>query len=283
MPNIFDLPMGLGDHLHELRRRLIWPLITIGVVFVVAFGFEGKLKEMTVWPLRKAIHIIGFQTAHQLNLVADQKAYDEILIHPSRMLVVMSVEESTTTAVTVSGAAGIAVALPVLLYNIWQFVVVGLTSKERRLAFLFLPLGVILFYTGAVVGYFLGLPYFYAWLLQFTAGDPTAVYMLRQSSYISFFFTWTISFGLIMDIPWLVMVLVRTGLVTPQVIAKARKYVIFGNIVLTCCLCPATDLFSLSAMFLPIQLLFEVGLFASRFMVPKKAVPLIVPQAPDDG
>jgi sec-independent protein translocase protein TatC len=271
LPSMIDVPMGLGDHLQELRRRLVVPLVVVFVIFIGAFAFQNELKQLMVQPLKHAIRIVGPEKAMKVGLVGSQADYEAIMDKPLRCLTVLSIAESTTTAVKISISAAIAVALPVILYQIWHFVAVGLTRKERRLAFLFVPLGVIFFYTGTVFGYFFGLPYFYAWLIEFTAGDETAVYQLRQADYVEDFTTWTVSFGLIMDIPWLVMVLVRSGMVTPQQIGKARRYVVAGNLLLAACLSPTTDLFSLTALFVPMQVLFEAGLFASRFMVPRKA------------
>lgn len=276
---MLDVPMGLGDHLHELRRRLKWPLICIGIIFLVCFAYQNQAKQVMVWPLKRAVQIVGLDDAMAVGLVKDKAQFDSIMQHPMRCLTVLSISESTTTAVKVSMAAAISIALPVLLYHLWQFIVVGLTWKERRLAFLFVPLGVIFFYAGTIAGYFVGLPYFYAWLIQFTAGDQTAVYQLRQSEYVDDFILWTVAFGLVMDIPWLVMVLVRTGLVTPTRISKARRYVIVANLIAAACITPTADLVSLSALFIPMQVLFELGLVASRFMVPKT----IPPPAPPDG
>ncbi|MBA2481320.1 MAG: twin-arginine translocase subunit TatC [Planctomycetes bacterium] len=269
LPSMIDVPMGLGDHLHELRRRLVVPLIVVCAIFIGAFAFQNELKQVMVQPLKHAIRLVGPQTAMAVGLVRSQAEFDEILSKPLRCLTVLSIAESTTTAVKISLSAAIAVALPVILFQIWNFVAVGLTRKERRLAFLFVPLGVIFFYAGTLIGYFFGLPYFYAMLINFTATDQTAVYQLRQADYVEDFTTWTVSFGLIMDIPWLVMVLVRSGMVTPQQIARARRYVVAGNLILSACLTPTADLFSLVMLFIPIQLLFEAGLLASRFMVPK--------------
>jgi sec-independent protein translocase protein TatC len=260
--------MSLGAHLDELRRRLIWVCLTIGVVFVVGFAFEVQLKQMMVRPLRHAIGIIGEQVAIKVQLIHSHQEFLDSQTSDVRCLVVQSVAETTATAVKVSVAAGIALALPVLLYHIWRFVAVGLTTRERKLGFLFLPFGVFLFYVGAITGYFFGLPWFFAWLIEFTARD-NVIFQLRQSEYVDDFITWTLTFGLIMDIPWLVMVLVRTGILKIETIAKSRKYVVAINFVLTCCMCPATDIVSLSAMFIPVQLLFEAGLFVSRFLKPK--------------
>jgi sec-independent protein translocase protein TatC len=272
LPSLVDMPMGLGEHLGELRRRLVIPLIAIGIVFIAAFAFQGELKQAMVWPLKRAIQIVGADTAISVGLVKDKAQFAGIMEQPLRCLSVLSVAESTTTAVKLSITAAITVTLPILLWQIWGFVCVGLTAKERRLAFLFVPLGVIFFYIGTVAGYVVGLPYFYAWLIEFTAGDQTAVYQLRQAEYIDEFITWTVSFGLVMDIPWLVMVLVRTGMVAPKTIAKARRYIVAVNLILAACITPTSDLFSLMAMFLPMQFLFEIGLFCSRFMVPRKPV-----------
>jgi sec-independent protein translocase protein TatC len=270
LPSMVDLPMGLGDHLHELRRRLKWPLIVIGVFFIVAFAWQDELKRGMLWPLKRAIQIVGFDTARDVGLIQNQAQFDDLMNQPLRCLTILSVAESTTTAVKISVAAAIAAALPVLLYHIWWFIAVGLTAKERGLAFMFIPLGVIFFYSGSVIGYFIGLPYFYAWLIQFTAGDHTAVYQLRQADYVDDFTTWTLAFGLIMDIPWLVMVLVRTGMMTPAAISRARKFVVGGNLIIAACMTPTSDLFSLCALFVPMQALFEIGLIASRFLVPKR-------------
>lgn len=274
LPNVADLPMGLGDHLHELRRRLVWPLITIGVVFIGAFAFQDRLKLAVLWPLGRALRLAGEKDAIKVGLAHSHEDFLAMCHQPAHCLVVQSLAESTTTAIKISTVAGIALALPVLLWHLWQFVAVGLTSRERRLAFFFLPLGIVLFYIGMIAGYFTGLPYFYAWLIQFTAQDSSASYLLRQSEYIDDFINATLSFGLVMDIPWLVMVLVRTGVIARATIAKSRRYVIAINAVLTCCVCPATDPGSLFLTFLPIQLLFEAGLFCSRFFEPKRA-PLI--------
>ncbi len=280
-PTLADLPMSLGAHLGELRRRLVWPLITTGVAFVVGFAYQAELKKLMLRPLRHSIAIVGEKVALQVKLVSSHQEFLDSQNGSLRVLVVQSIAESTTTAVKISVAVGVALALPVLLYHIWRFVAVGLNTRERRLGFLFLPMGVILFYIGCVAGYFVGLPWFYAWLIEFTAQDITAVFNLRQSEYVDDFINWTLTFGLIMDIPWLVMVLVRTGLLKVETLSRSRKYVIAVNVVLTTCLCPATDIGSLTAMFLPIQLLFEIGLFLSRFMQPKRAPELADAQAGD--
>ena len=113
------------------------------------------------------------------------------------------------------------------------------------------------------------MPYFYAFLIDFTAGDPTATIELRQSEYVETFFLWTVAFGCIMLIPWLIVVVVRTGMLTPAQIAKGRKFAFLINALAAAIITPGSDLASLLALFVPMQILFEGGLLISRFFVPK--------------
>lgn len=261
LPPLADVPMSLGDHLHELRRRLVWPIASFLVIFIAAFAFQVELKHVLLWPLKRAIALVGPDIARSVGFPVDGG---------DRLLVVLELAESTTTAVRISMIAAMTVALPVFLFHLWRFIAVGLKSKERRLGFLFIPAGVVFFYAGLIGGYFFGLPYFYAFLIDFMARDTTAVYQLRQSEYVDTFIVWTLACGLIMDIPWLVVVLVRVGLLTPAKIAEHRRIIIVGNLVLAAIITPTADLASLMALFVPMQVLFEAGLLASRFAVPKK-------------
>lgn len=260
-----DIPMGIGDHLDELRRRIIWPVIVVGLIFIVAFAFQAQLKEVMLWPLQRAINIVGPTEAKLVGLPTDGSM---------RMLYTFSLAESASTAAQISFYLALALAAPVVLWQLWHFVAIGLTRKERSLAFLFVPAGVIMFYLGTVAGYFFGMPYFYAFLIDYTAGDTTAIIQLRQSEYVETFFMWTVASGLIMDIPWLIIVLVRTGMVTPTQLSKARRMVVVINVIAAAMITPGSDALSLMALFVPMQLLFEIGLLASRFFVPKPLQPL---------
>lgn len=252
-----DRPMPLGDHLEELRRRAVTVLIGLAVILIVAFGFQHWLKELMLGPLRQALLIIGPEMAARLGLDAGPD---------QGLLVAKEVAESTITALRVSLYAALALGFPLIIHQLWGFVSPALKSSERGLAFLFLPGAALFFYSGVVLGYFVGLPWFYAWLLQWTAADSTiSQYMLTQREYFGFFFVMTICFGVILDIPWAVLLLVRTGLVTPETLARQRRFIILGAVVLAAMLSPP-DPMSQIALFVPMVLLFEGGLLASRFL-----------------
>ncbi len=394
LPHLIDMPMSLGDHLHELRKRLMVPIAVLVVGFLAGFAYNKELKVVYVQPLIHAIHILGPEQARALGLdsgdgrvhatplvseakaeagkplpgdggpaleaalnnpaalavdgagnvyIADQfhsrirkidkatgvvttvagtamagfsgdggpaieaqldcpgavsvDAAGNLYIadtnnqrirkvdaatgiistvagsgagaarNPARVLVSMNLSESAMVSMSVSFYAALVVAIPFLVYQIWRFVSVGLLHKERQLAFLFVPAGILFFYAGAVLGYFWGLPYYFAWLLEWSAGDPTLKeQMVPQAIYQASFTMMTVCFGLMMDIPWLVMILVRLGFVTTAKLAKMRKFVILINTVIASLVTPP-DGTSMIVMMIPLQMLFEGGLLASRLMM----------------
>jgi sec-independent protein translocase protein TatC len=262
-----DVPLPLGAHLDELRRVLIRPVIVLVITFIVAFMFQAPLKELMLDPLWRAIDILRESDPEALTGTG-------LPLHrgDGRLLVTLSLGESASTAMKISLLAAIFVTVPVILHGLWRFVSRGLTAAERRAAFLFVPAGLILFYTGVVVGYLFALPYFYVFLIDFQAADTTAVFQLRQADYVDTFMLWTVAFGLVCDIPWAVMILVKTGIVSIAALNKGRRYVIMVNLVLAACLTPTADAASLLAMFIPMQIFFEIGLLLSRFVQPRARI-----------
>lgn len=334
---IADMPMSLSQHLAELQRRLIWPVLFFILAFMVCFSCQKYLKAWWVNPLYWAIDIVGSEDAAKIGLdpqgtqfhilsvdeakkaglpeqptlliavahreevklglgqpgaritmsgppvvpVPDQGAMPlNILVTShqeairmgiekaeSRILQALHPSESAMSSVSISFHAALALTIPFLLWHLWQFIAVALKESERSLAFLFVPLGVILFYCGGLLGYFWGLPYYYAWLIEWTVSDPTiSSQMFRQYEYWSHFQFMTIVFGLLMDIPWLVMVLVRVGIVTVEKLSSWRRGIIVLNAAI-CGIVAPPDAVSMLVMMVPVQILFEGGMLASRVMM----------------
>ncbi len=267
LPDLADVPMTLGDHLHELRRRLIVPVIVLTFGFFIGFTYDHELKLLLVRPLQRAIEIVGPEGAAKVGLPIDGNP---------RMLQSMDLSESAIMSVRVSTLFAIAVSIPVFVYQFWRFIVVGLKRTERQLGFLFIPAGVALFYLGAVSGYFYGLPYLYAWLIQWAVDDPTiGGFTLSVTDYHANFVAFTLCFGAVMDIPWLVVVLCRVGLVTPEWVAKRRRVVIVINLLAAAAITPTSDPYTLMLVFVPMQLLFEIGIISARLVLgrgPRRAL-----------
>jgi sec-independent protein translocase protein TatC len=248
-----DVPMSLGDHLEELRRRLVWPLITLAALFMTAFAFEAKLQWLFVQPLEWAYHYNPeYSKAVGLELPIRLKTHELI--------------EAVLASMMVSFYAAFFLSFPVLVYHIWKFVGVGLLPRERRLAFLFVPAGIMFFYAGTLIGYFIGLPAFYSFMIKWAAHNPIVQFDLQLKSYHHNFVMMTMVFGLIADIPWLIMVIVRVGFVTVEQLLKNWKIAIFICTAIAAVVAPP-DALSMIIMMGPLYGLFFLGVGLSAVMM----------------
>jgi Tat protein translocase TatC len=256
-----DVPMPLGAHLDELRKRIILPAIVWTVCFIVAFAFENQLKILFVQPLLWAFDIARDQDPQvlaKLGIVFDPQ-------QPYRVLKTFELSESMGVSMSLAMWAATAVIIPLVVWNLYQFVGVGLKAGERRLAFLFVPAAVILFYAGACLGYYWGMPYLYAWFLNWTANDPLVMLDLRLGSYRDNFFFYTLIFGALGDVPWLVTVVCRVGFTTPAKLSAYRRFILMANVILAALIGPG-DPVAMLIILVALQLLFEVGLITARIV-----------------
>lgn len=270
-----DVPLSLGAHLDELRRRLIWPIIVAAVCFFVAFAFENQLKLLFVEPLRHAIEIANSTDA----TTSERAGLSFPAGHPERLLKTFDLTESMMTSMSLAFWAALAVTIPLLLHQLYQFIAVGLNARERRLAFLFVPVAVICFYAGGCFGYYWGMPLFFAWFITWTANDPIGSFDLRLASYRDAFFFYTICFGLMFDVPWAVVVVVRVGLVQVSTLTKGRRISFMLATVLAAMIAPG-DWFSMVAVMFPLYGLFELGLFAAWIVGGPPKAPAAVEENP---
>lgn len=252
---LIDHPMVLGDHLHELRGRLVRVLLLLGALLIVGLIFQNDLKRIAALPLTHAINLVGPEVQQKLGL-------DPAL--GVRQLNVKSLTESPISGFTVALVMAFGAAFPYLIYQLWGFVAPALRQKEKVAGFWILPAAVLFFYLGVAFGYFMGLPYFFSWLLSWAAGDPTVSdSVLTQGHYFSLLAMMTVCFGLVMDIPWVVIVLARLRLVPPGWFAKHRKILLMVAVVLAAVVSPP-DPYSQMMLLGMMIVLFELGLAIAR-------------------
>jgi len=256
IPDTFDVPMSLGDHLDELRRRLIWPIIILVAGFFTAFIYEARLQQIFAQPMVWATLLYPEQ-AKAVGLPNDG-TLPKFMIH--------GVMEGPVSSMLVSFYTAFFIAFPVLVYQLWKFIGIGLVSRERRLAFLFVPAGIMFFYAGTVFGFFIGLPYYYGFMIKWTANNPIALFNLQLTGYHHNFVFMTMVFGLIMDIPWLIMVLVRLGFVTVRQLIVHWKAAIMFNTAVAAVVAPP-DAISMIAMMIPLFALYAFGVGLARVMM----------------
>jgi len=226
------------SHLVELRDRLIRVLIALLIVFVPMAFFARELYTLLAAPL-----------LHVLPAGGTMIATDVVGV----FLVPMKV------ALTVS----FLVILPYVLYQIWAFVAPGLYAHEKRFAVPLLVASVVLFFIGMAFAYFAFFPMVFGFMARFA---PVGVaWMTDIEKYFSFVLTMFLAFGATFEVPVVVIVLVKTGLVSVEKLREWRPYVIVGAFVIGAVFTPP-DVISQFMMAVPLWLLYEVGIFLANFI-----------------
>jgi sec-independent protein translocase protein TatC len=226
--------MPLVDHLTELRRRIIWSALAIGVGAIVGFAagepiiafLSAPLKELTAKPL--------FFTS----------AGDPFAIRLRIALVV-----------------GIILAMPVLLWHLWRFIAPGLTARERRAVLPWIPAALFFFVLGVSIAYVI-LPFALQFLLSFQTPDLQALLTVRE--YFDFVTTLFLAFGLLMEFPIVLVGLSRVGIVTSERLRRARRMTILGIAVFSAIATPGGDLVSPTVLGIALYILFELTVIVIR-------------------
>ncbi len=246
-------------HLEELRKRLIISFSAIGVAFVLAFNIREYCLRLLQWPLTTDI-VVGRKFPF---VVFQEKP-------PIAKLTALGPAETLWTHFKVAFIVGAMLALPVVLYQLWKFIEPGLLPKEKRFALPFVILSTVSFFVGVAFCFFIVLPMAMQFLLTF---DPSIQQMPRFGEYVDFTLKFLLAFGAIFELPLGITIAARLGMVTPQFLARNRKYAILVNFIVAAILTPTTDVFNQALMAQPMGVLYEVGILAARIVVrrPKPA------------
>src|SRR5947209_17437437 len=240
-----DKELSLVQHLGELRDRLVVAAIALIITTGIAFYFGTPIIRFLLVPVD--CQFIPTYVCHE----------------PPTHLVAFGPTEDFTTYFRVALFAGIALAMPVILYEIYAYIDPALFPKERRFVRLtvFPVLG--LFLMGMAFCYFILLPNAIKFLISF--GGDVIQNQLRASDYISFVTTFILGVGLVFEMPAIIYALVRVHVVRRSWLAKQRRYVFLLVFVIGAIITPTPDPFNQTLVAIPMYLLFELGLFLARF------------------
>ncbi len=228
--------MTFGEHLDELRTRLIRSLLATLVTTVVASCFASELMEVIVAPYQSAMRAL----------------------HADPTLKVAGVTETFVTYFKIGLIVGLATAAPVWLYQLWAFIAAGLYDREKRWVYRFAPLSLFLFIAGTVFGYLTLLPVGLGYLLRFA--DPAIIQSwIQLGEYLSFFSTLTLLVGVAFQFPVVMIGLVKAGIFTPETFRKKRRITILIIFVVSGVITPP-DPITQSLVALPLCFLFEMGI-----------------------
>jgi sec-independent protein translocase protein TatC len=240
-----DKELSLVQHLGELRDRLMVTAIALVVTTAIAFFFATQLIRILIIPV-DCTFIPAF-SCHT----------------PPTTLISLSPTENFTTYFRVALFAGIALAMPVILYEIYAYVDPALLPKERRfIRFMGLPV-IGLFIAGMLFCYFVLLPNAIKFLINF--GDEVIHNQLRAADYISFVTIFIFGMGLIFEVPVAIFALVKIHVITRAWLAKQRRYAVLVAFVIAAVITPTPDPFNQTLVAVPMYLLYELGLFVARF------------------
>jgi sec-independent protein translocase protein TatC len=253
--------MSVGEHLIELRSRIIVCLIATALGMLVGYVFCPDVFFPIVRAPLDAME--GNEAANPF--VVHTPLLDRLGQHvpdaSQRKLHMLSLQEGFIIQLKLALVVGIILALPVIVYEIWAFVAAGLYAHERQWVLLYGPASFLLFLSGVAVAYFVVLPLAVVVLLnQGRALGLDAA--LRVSEYVPFVMWLLLGFGIVFQMPLVVVFLTRLGIVTPRALSRSRRYALMAIVVLSAVLTPQ-DPFTLLAMAVPLALLYEVSILLS--------------------
>ena len=226
--------LTLAEHLEEIRRRL-------GISFLAVLAGIGasvtQMERLLRWLLEPA-------RPHVLRLAFFSPA------------------EPLMAYFKVATLAGLVLAMPVLLAQVWGFVRAGLTNPERRWGLAFIWSGSALFLCGAAFAYYGLLPLSLKFLLGLAGQTLEPVISLQ--AYLSFVTTLTFWCGLLFELPAVLFLLAKIGIVTPEWLRQQRPYAILVLVIIAAVVTPTTDVASLTLLTVPLIVLYEVSIILTR-------------------
>ncbi len=225
---------GFLSHLIELRDRLLRAVIAVGVIFFALFPFSKEIYNWLAAPL------------------ADQ----------NQQMIITGTIAPFLVPMKLTLLVAFLIALPYLLYQLWSFVAPGLYRHEKRLVYPLLASSVFLFYLGIAFVYFILLPMMFTIIPKFA--PDVAIYSPDIGQYLDFTMMMFLAFGFGFEMPIATILLISTGMTTAESLKSKRPYVIVGAFILGMLLTPP-DVISQIMLAVPMWMLFEVGLFFSKY------------------
>jgi sec-independent protein translocase protein TatC len=284
--------MPFLDHLEELRWRLLKSLAAILVGAVVSFTFSDQLLKLLTSPYEEAVLSLERGTAPGMvkvfsdflrqrlaGAVPDAPPADgQPTLPPTRRLQALKPTTYFMLTLQVGLVGGAMLALPVIFYQLWQFVAPGLLYREKRLILPIVALSVVCFALGVAVAYWLVLPVGLRFFLSLEPANMTSQWAVDE--YIGFVIRMILCFGLVFEMPVVALFLARIGLVNAGHLRRFRRYAIVAIFIVAAILTPPDPLSQLLMAF-PLLFLYEVSIWICRIAATHRRRPDLAATDPE--
>jgi len=234
------------SHLAELRTRLIYCFLFVGVAFSVCWAYSAELFNIIRKPIAPYLNTSGGGLVYT-------GVMDKFMAH-----------------VKVSFFAAIVLSCPFWIYQIWKFVSPGLLPHERKYGLSFILSATFLFVSGICFVYFLAYPASFEFLMGF--GGDIDKPMITIDDYLSFFISTTFVFGLVFELPLVIILLGAFDLVSAKFLREKRKYAVVLLSLVAAIVTPTPDAITMIVMLVPLVLLYEISIFFVSYFEKKRTL-----------
>lgn len=233
--------MGFWEHLDELRRRLQRAMLAFIVAFLACWAFARPIFDILAIPIYDALP-------------------------EGEKLIFLRITDPFIVYVKVAALVGVFLASPLILGQVWAFIAPGLYRKEKRAGIVFILFGSLLFLAGGLFGYFVAFPFAVQYLLGVGEGFEAA---LTINDYLNLLITVLLGLGVMFELPTVILILARVGLVTPRTLLRHSRLAIVAIFIVAAIVTPTPDVINLCAVALPTVALYFLGILVAWIVQPK--------------
>ncbi|NTW59399.1 MAG: twin-arginine translocase subunit TatC [Nitrospirae bacterium] len=249
--------MSFWSHLDELRKRIVNVAIAVGIGFVLCFAYSEEILGLLLLPMNAT--------------VAFSLHFPFVAFTPNKTVQTLhftALTEPFMSHLKIGFIAGIMLMVPVLLRQVWLFIAPGLLPRERKYAGQFVFFATIFFAVGVLFCFFILLPIAVPFLISYKAEHLTPI--IKIGDYIDFTLKFMLATGAVFELPLIMILLGRMGIISVDSLTKFRKYALLIAFIIGGIVTPTPDAFNMTIMSIPIYLLYEIGILGVRILGRKK-------------